>query len=198
MQEIKLPYEKLYKVIKDYANNRLAYHNWEHITEMFMIADNLGIELSQAQNIAILYHDIVYDINRKDNEEQSASYMQRELGETDIDDKVIKTASMIIMDTKHHIPTIDESAIVIDLDMVHLSFDFDIFLYYRDKIRKEYSKISDKEFYQGENYFFENLLKQNKILFTKYFSEEQLRQNLKQKILINLEEIHKTDLEAEK
>ena len=69
--------------------------------------------------------------------------------------------------------------------MSHLAFDFNIFIHYRDKIRKEYSSISDYDFYLGEIAFMEKTLKQKKILFTKIFNESKLRENLKKKILIN-------------
>lgn len=196
MQNFSLPYSILYKIIKKYSENNLAYHNWRHIQEMFMIADSLDIELSKSQELAILFHDVVYKVGAKDNEEKSASLMRKELENTGLSEDVINTAEQIILDTANHQPTIPESKIVLDLDMVHLSFDFNIFLYYRDKIKEEYPHISDEEFYQGEISFFESILKQDKILFTNHFSEEQLRHNLKQKILINLEEIHKTALEA--
>jgi predicted metal-dependent HD superfamily phosphohydrolase len=196
MQNFSLPYSILYKIIKKYSENNLSYHNWGHIQEMFMIADSLGIKLSQSQELAILFHDVVYKAGAKDNEEKSAYFMRKELEDTGIPESVIEQAEQIILDTATHQPSIPESKVVLDLDMAHLSFDFNIFLYYRDKIKEEYPYISDEDFYQGEISFFDNVLKQDKILFTNHFSEEQLRYNLKQKILMNKEELKKTAMEA--
>lgn len=195
MQNFSLPYNILYKVIKRYSENNLAYHNWGHIQEMFMIADSLDIKLSQSQELAILFHDVVYKAGAKDNEEKSACFMRKELEGTGISENVIEQAEQIVVDTATHQPSIPESKVVLDLDMVHLSFDFNIFLYYRDKIKEEYPHISDEEFYQGEISFLDSVLKQDKILFTNHFSEEQVRYNLKQKILINQEELGKTTME---
>lgn len=189
MQNYLIPYPVFYELIRKYSKKHRHYHNWEHINEMLSIADSLSVELSEAQKIAILFHDVIYNIGDKDNEIKSALFMREELEGTYISDETIQIAERIILDTANHQPTIEESKIVLDLDMAHLAFDFNIFLHYRDKIKKEYSIFSDYDFYNGEISFMENTLKQEEILFTDLFDEDKLRANLKKKILINISKL---------
>ena len=79
MQNYIIPYPVFYEVIKRYSEKHRHYHNWQHIQEMFSLADSLNIKLSEAQMIAIIFHDVVYNIGDKDNELKSALFMKEEL-----------------------------------------------------------------------------------------------------------------------
>ena len=64
-----------------YAEPHRAYHTWHHIEDMLgrfaAIAD--GLRDREAFELAILFHDAVYDPKAGNNEEQSAAMMRERL-----------------------------------------------------------------------------------------------------------------------
>lgn len=177
-----LPENMLKNVMDEYEENDLAYHNWSHILDIFTTAKVNNIKLTHAQSLAIIFHDIVYKVGNEYNEEESALRMLDYVQDSDIPNETLINAYKIIMDTRDHESSIEESKVVLDLDMSHLALDKREFLAYREKIKEECSHISDAEFYQGEIVFFQSLLDKEQILHTDIFSEETLRKNLRYKI----------------
>lgn len=117
--------------------------------------------------IAVLYHDAIYDPTRDDNELQSAYLYELhcdDMGETP-DKKIIQ----MILDTKEHIPTIEESKLIIDADLWTLGSNCLTYVVYKKAIEKEYSHLSDVEKYVGRTNFLENMLARENIFYTPEF-----------------------------
>lgn len=104
-----------------YAEPHRRYHTLGHIRTMFGRAGMCGIELTQEQVVAIFFHDIVYSVpvGACSNEETSAQMAIQYCNQYDIPN--IDTIATIIRDTETHIPSIEESEVVIDLDLWGLS-----------------------------------------------------------------------------
>ena len=65
----------LNSLIAAYSTPDRFYHNLEHIHEMFDMVQRLAwnIPLQPEVNLAIWFHDAVYDTRSKDSEERSAA-----------------------------------------------------------------------------------------------------------------------------
>lgn len=62
-------------VIQRYTSSGLAYHNLEHIAACLSLLEeykHLASGYNQVE-VALWYHDVVYDPKQKDNEEKSAA-----------------------------------------------------------------------------------------------------------------------------
>ena len=113
-----------------YDENNHPYHNIKHIRDMIEIAADFDLPISRTQKLAILFHDIIYMPFAKNNEEQSVKKMKSFFTLEDLscyEREIIAKASEIIMDTKTHIATIEESKTVIDLDLVSLGYTLEVF-----------------------------------------------------------------------
>ena len=58
----------------NYTEKHRVYHNFSHLEELFTYFDTYKVELKNADivSFSIFYHDIIYNIWKKDNEEKSA------------------------------------------------------------------------------------------------------------------------------
>jgi pantetheine-phosphate adenylyltransferase len=133
VKEIMLKYSIPEKLIYGnyYAEHRY-YHNMNHIYNLLEKAEKRGI-LTDDLFLAILFHDVIYDPKRNDNEEKSAeiSYLYAKK-------QRIKQA---ILETKDHISSSTLSKTLCDLDMEELYADFDTFMDNGDNIAKEYQYV---------------------------------------------------------
>lgn len=126
-------YKISYRLIFDnYNGSNRYYHNMNHIFDLLYKAEKRGL-LDNDLFLAILFHDVIYDPKRTDNEEQSA-----ELFYSLIPDRLIYDA---IIDTKTHIPTNSISSILCELDMSVLYTDFETFMKNGELIAKEYQYL---------------------------------------------------------
>lgn len=167
---------------KLYDNNDLPYHNFNHVQSMLDMAEKYNCKLTMSQMLAILYHDCVYVPGAKDNEEQSAKTMCLHVDEDGVNPfyhNEIATAERIILDTKDHIATREESKLVIDLDLASLGYEWKVFSESTKNIYNEYKKFyvdkSDRDFdfevlfHQGNINFGNRMLSRSNIYYTDLF-----------------------------
>lgn len=95
------------------------FHNMVHINSGLNVLSNLNLSITDEQYIAWLFHDIVYFPGYDKNEDMSAQYMS-DFCKTHNLNINIDLAYQIIMDTKLHKPTCEQSKIVLDMDMYTL------------------------------------------------------------------------------
>ncbi|MEP6634819.1 MAG: hypothetical protein ABJA62_11485 [Luteimonas sp.] len=73
---LNLPHEQQAALEAAYATPPRAYHNFGHVQEVLhhfhAIADGPGWAQPRAVQLAVLYHDAIYEAGRSDNEERSA------------------------------------------------------------------------------------------------------------------------------
>lgn len=154
-----------------YQETHRVFHSIKHINiGIYHLTklESLGAIITDTQKAAWLFHDIVYELDRNDNEEKSAELfkaynLQYDLG---FDEDEVNEIMQIIVDTKTHKATINASKIILDVDMFVLASSPETFIEYREDIKKEYSsKFSSQEIDQGTLFFIESLLNQPEPIF---------------------------------
>lgn len=179
----------LCEVLSRYNERHRFYHTATHIRRIFEFAQKMNLQLSSTQNLAIFFHDAIYEPSGKMNEENSADLLYTLCyPECEADNEMLKSASSIILATKHHVSDDQETGEVLDLDLMEIGLDWDRFCYNNRNIRKEFSFVSDEKFNEGRRNFFQSLLEQEHIFNTLPFRnkyEEAARTN----ILLTLTEI---------
>ena len=109
-----------------YNDRRRHYHNWDHVLDV--LAAVSGLSLSDAGRVihvlAALFHDAVYVVGAKDNEERSVRVMVEMLGAS----AIMTAASSLILATASHLRATTENTPerhrdFLDCDLLGLSSD---------------------------------------------------------------------------
>lgn len=176
------------EIYNRYSEPQRHYHTFRHIAYMLEKAKDNKVKLNYQQELAILFHDIVYDIGAKDNEEKSVKLFRK------INKKYHLTlapemVAYIIMSTKNHVTLIEEAKIVIDLDLSCLCELPCNYNSYAVSVFKEYENVVNiKEYISGRIKFLENMLAKEKIFCSNIqfcpneSNEEAARKNMKSEL----------------
>jgi len=117
------------------------YHSLTHIRHCLRTYDN-GPMNDDAVELALWFHDAIYDTHAHDNEAQSAAWCHSIAESVGIDEKLIVRVKHCINATCHHRPpqNIDE-ALCVAVDLSILSETPQRFQEYDRAIRKEYAWV---------------------------------------------------------
>lgn len=137
--------------------------------------------------LAIFYHDIIYNPLRKDNEARSAQRAARELKQLQVSPEQIEAVKNYILATQRHdlqeFGTNSDLAYFLDFDLAILGADWETYFTFTQNIRKEYHIYPDVMYRSGRTKVLEHFLNKPTIYFTDIFQKEreaQARQNLQQ------------------
>jgi len=140
-------------------------------------------ELNPTLEFAIFYHDIVYDIKRGDNEEQSAKLCVERLELLMVPKKLLLEVRQLINETKTHEPSSQINALFLDADLAVLGSSKDTYQQYIQNIRQEYALYSDKIYNESRKKVLKHFLEKENIYKSDYFYQKYKKQ-AKQNIII--------------
>lgn len=178
--------ESIYDQIQyEYSNWDRAYHNLSHLQSLFALKDQYLGELEQPKMVefAIWFHDYIYDTKRKDNERQSAHWMQ-ELLQDYLKPAQLEYIRQLILSTEGHKARMQKTDCLyfLDFDLSVLGADRDIYIKYKDAIAEEYRSIFSFIFYkQGRKKVLQNFLSRKRLFLTDTFHnfyEKRARANI--------------------
>jgi predicted metal-dependent HD superfamily phosphohydrolase len=132
-----------------YGEPHRHYHNLRHVVSMLEHLDCVSSGNDPVE-LAIWFHDAVYDPKSHDNEAQSAALFMSCLG-AQVDLKLAGKVIQLIMATDYSKPWNDEQDenLIHDIDLSILASPREIYLEYGRAIRKEYSHVSEDGFRAG-------------------------------------------------
>lgn len=174
-------------IFNHYQEEHRAYHNLSHIYNLLQLSEQLPISNKTAFELAIWYHDIIYQPQLKDNEEQSAilflkHYNKYFKSQNFINEENKKWINQTIISTFGHQPKINntDTKLFLDADLAILAADTTTYQTYAKAIRTEYNIYPDHLYYQGRKQAMTHFLQRPKIYFTNIFAplEAQARQNI--------------------
>ena len=136
------------------------YHTLDHLNDLIDQINESKSRYSEKEYekllIASLFHDIVYDPMKNDNEEKSADFFMEcciDKSSTDILD-----IKQMILDTKTHNSSTKLSESFNHFDMNIVERDFDSLLKWEDGIYAEYASYGKEAYRVGRLKFLESLL----------------------------------------
>lgn len=136
------------------------YHNLDHLNDLINQINESKSNYSEKEYekllIASIFHDIVYDPMKNDNEEKSAEFFMNcclEKSNADILD-----INQMILDTKTHKANTKLSESFNKYDMNIVERDFDSLLKWEKNIRLEYNCYNNDQYKDGRLKFLESLL----------------------------------------
>lgn len=167
-----------------YNEPHRAYHNFAHIQQCLLEFDSARHLASSpdAIELAIWFHDAIYDTRAKDNEERSAELAVSVIHPSDLSGSLHRTVSNLILATKHTVvPGDQDAALVVDVDLSILGQPVKRFDEYERQIRDEYDWVEPKVFAEGRSKVLEMFLNRPRIYSTKFFFQKyevKARENL--------------------
>jgi predicted metal-dependent HD superfamily phosphohydrolase len=167
-----------------YSEAHRAYHNLDHIQKCLQEFEGVRslAEDPDAVEMAVWFHDAVYDPKAKDNEELSAQLAAYLLEAAEMPEAFSQKVARLILATKHDAPPENkDAALLIDVDLTILGQLREIFAEYEAEIRQEYADVPKSEFAAGRSSMLMAILKRPSIYQTDFFRakyEETARKNL--------------------
>lgn len=161
MGGVDLPSSMLLDLTRRYCEPHRRFHTIHHVADLLWRGREL--ELDDCQIMAIWFHDAVYDVPPKANEERSAVLAETMLEAAGWPRAMISTVATIVRDTEQHVPTIEPSKLVVDLDLASLASPKPEFEANTARLREEYSVFDDDEFREGQRVFFRRFLERDRI-----------------------------------
>jgi pantetheine-phosphate adenylyltransferase len=133
-------------LINAYEEPHRFYHTLEHIEFVLKQLHDTGLLKHDEVFLAAVFHDIVYDPQSKNNEEDSAEYFMNAAKSSGLSIDQKEHIRQLILDTKHHKPTVPFSEELIAADLAILNEPFDKLIRYEKQIFKEYQFVDYKDY----------------------------------------------------
>lgn len=162
------------------------YHNWQHLTACLVELENARVHFSNLDlpsvEMALWFHDVIYNPKASDNEEESARTAASVLKAGNAPQRLVSKVIALILATKIHPPEADpDTALLLDIDLSILGKSVAEYNAYEDAIRAEYAWVPQAIFADGRHRILEKFLMRPCIYLTPYFRglyESQARANL--------------------
>lgn len=172
------------QLTQKYTEPGRAYHTLEHIAACLWHFDEIAenLECPQAVELALWFHDVIYDPRKPDNEIKSSNYAQQILVHTDLDIQAITHISRLIKLTQHPAkPLTSDDQYLLDIDLSILGSPRNIFDKYEANIRTEYAHVPLFFYRRARKKLLVNFMASKRIFLTEHFCqryENQARANL--------------------
>lgn len=177
------------RLVAAHSEPHRYYHTLEHLAEMFKVAGRLVNEESDSHAIqlAIWFHDSVYDPRGKNNEELSATFAKECLAALGVGPDTRSKVEQMILATAHGpLSTVDhDTAILLDADLAILSAEERRYARYAEDIRREYAWVDEQAYREGRAKVLQSFLDRPRIYLTERMhsaAEEAARHNLRTEI----------------
>ena len=180
-------FKNYYQILKlHYTDPKRFYHTFNHIKTLldslydFHITNIEKIKIE----LAIWFHDIIYDPKQKNNEEVSSREFTFFGIEVGLDFDLIEEIVNMIIATKH-----DDSAktrlekIMCDIDLKQLAFPE--YIQNSNNVKKEFAHLTNKEWKKGRSNFLKTFINKEFIYYTNEYRgalEDTARINLQKEL----------------
>jgi predicted metal-dependent HD superfamily phosphohydrolase len=171
-----------------YSEPHRKYHTMQHLEECFAKLQELRALAHKLEEIelALWFHDAIYDTRRKDNEEKSARWARSAILEAGVAAPAGDRVYELVMATRHNaVPAGGDAQILVDVDLSILGASPDRFDEYERQVRQEYSWVPGLLFRRERRKVLEDFLKRRTLFQSKPFIaayETQARANLQRSI----------------
>jgi len=168
---------------RGYAEAHRRYHTAAHIKHCLRQFDlaAAGMDEPDWVELAIWFHDVIYQPGASDNERRSADLFL-ELSGDRAEPELRAAVDDLIMVTVHPFPPrTGDQRYVVDIDLSSFGLPWKEFLRDSVAVREEFPHLSDAEFYPGQSKFLESLIARPHFCYTEFFRarhEQRARDNI--------------------
>jgi len=172
-------------LISLYCEPHRTYHNLDHISNCLSEFDSVKdlLENPHETELALWFHDAIYDTKAKNNEEESAELAVLSMQSLGISNDKAQRVQKLILLTKHNaIPAETDECFIVDMDLVIFGYSPDKYDEYEKQIKLEYRWVRHKLFCEARFKLLRSFLDRKWIYSTDYYRrryETIARDNLK-------------------
>jgi predicted metal-dependent HD superfamily phosphohydrolase len=168
-----LPDEALYEaLVASYSEPQRRYHTLQHLEECFHQLEKITLlALRPAEiQLALWFHDAIYDTHRQDNEERSAHWARQAISPVSVE--AADRVHGLVMATRHEaVAEGIDAGILIDVDLSILGADSQRFDEYEAQIRAEYDWVAQAVYRRERRKVLASFASRSRIFSTKPFFE---------------------------
>lgn len=167
-----------------YGETNRAYHNLHHIDDCLNKLDAWPEEIPEKDSIelALWFHDIIYDTKRTDNEFSSAGLVKHFLN----DHPLVESVFELILATRHQACTMtEEEYILCDIDLSVLGALPTDYTAYATAVREEFSWVPQSMFAESRIKVLNSFLQRDFLFYTEYYRslyEQRAKENISKEI----------------
>lgn len=172
------------RLINAWSEPHRRYHAIQHLKEClahFESVANLAVHPGEVE-LALWFHDAIYDLKAKDNEQRSAEWAVHELAHRGAGNEQLRRVRGLIMATCHTATPADhDEQMLVDIDLSILGAGPSRFAEYDAQIKAEYNWVPDLVYRAKRREVLAGFLERAVIYNTDYFRarlEQQARTNL--------------------
>jgi len=177
------------RIVPEYTINRY-YHTLDHLESMisgfkeYRHSFGIGYRDMTTVELAIWFHDLIYDPKSIENEKKSAEHLVAFAQALNLPNEIVEELYFLVMVTTHKgIPQTKNEDAICDLDLIELSSSK--YVENAKNVRKEYSFLTNEEWKKGRLDFLNSMLEKKSIFHTDIFKdtlEVPARQNMQMEI----------------
>lgn len=157
-------------LVARYGENGRFYHNLPHIEHTLTVAASLEhwAQDFTAVQLALWFHDVVYEPRNQDNEAHSAAYAGQVLTGWGMTEQLVSAVSRLILLTQHHqtAETDADGQVVLDADLSILAANPVDYGRYAQAIRQEYHFVPAATYRQGRTAVLQHFLSRPRLFHT--------------------------------
>jgi predicted metal-dependent HD superfamily phosphohydrolase len=174
----------LTELLHRYAEPQRTYHTLQHLDECFAHFDRVRAEAEHEAELelALWFHDAVYDVRGHNNELNSANWARAELLRAGAAQDCAGRVHALVMATCHNAALVTRDAqILVDVDLSILGAPTGRFDEYETQVRAEYAWVPEPVYRSQRASILQAFLDRDSIYNTRYFRahcEDQARENL--------------------
>jgi predicted metal-dependent HD superfamily phosphohydrolase len=161
-------------LIGRYCEPHRRYHTLQHLDECFEKFAEIEAEAESPGEIelALWFHDAIYDTRRQDNEERSAAWARSVAVGAGMPNLAADRVHMLVLATVHDaVPSAQDERILVDVDLSILAAPPQRFDEYERQIRDEYAWVPEPSFRASRREILEGFLARPRIFGTREFFE---------------------------
>lgn len=172
------------QLLAQYSEGGRYYHTLQHLKECFAYLDRSKALAAHPAEVemALWFHDAIYDTRAKDSEERSAAWAVQALRDCGAATEVSARVRDLILVTKHAaLPAGADACLLVDIDLSILGAAEERFDEYENQVRQEYGWVPEKDFRAGREKVLRQFLERDAIYSTALFRswlEAKARTNL--------------------
>lgn len=178
------------QIFKNHSKENRYYHNLSHLENVYKHLRCVKKDIFDWDMtlFSLFYHDYVYNILKKNNEERSAQKAIEVLYSLPIKSERIELCKEIIIATQgHQISKINDINYFTDADLSILGSSWQDYKMYFEQVRKEYINYPDFIYRKGRIKVLQQFINMPRIFKTHYFYdifENQAKKNLQKEIIL--------------
>src|SRR5512134_4005007 len=169
------------ELIARYSEPHRKYHTLQHLDECFEKLNEIRTLAERPAEIelALWFHDAIYDVKRRDNEKKSADWARTNALAAGAPAETCNRVHALVMATRHKaVPRGTDAELLVDVDLSILGAALERFDEYERQVREEYAWVPDFLFRRERRAILKDFLARPRIYSSAHFHdryEEQAR-----------------------